>query len=118
MILSSPLSEHPTPPRVGLLFDPPPGTWGLRGDPGFWAEMRDHLAAHPLPPESGTLSAMIADSFAALTGVALSDASDALPVPRLDQGRGGLSAGLVSGPFWRDTAVPLLLSRHAQALRS
>jgi molybdenum cofactor cytidylyltransferase len=32
-------------------------------------------------------------------------------------GHGGMSSGLVSPEFWRDTAVPLLLARHDALLR-
>lgn len=37
-------------------------------------------------------------------------------VPGFDHG--GLSGGLISGPFWQETALPLILERHQQWLIS
>ena len=30
---------HPAPDAVGVLFDPEPATWGVRGDPYLWRSL-------------------------------------------------------------------------------
>ncbi|MDV0437967.1 hypothetical protein [Xanthomonas sacchari] len=99
---------------AGLFQDEPP-TWGCRGDPYLWEEMVSTLAGVPLPATSAQCEALLADTFARLVGTALDDASVvSVFVPRLSHG--GMSSGHVSLVFWRKTALPLLLGRHAAAL--
>lgn len=99
---------------AGLFQDEPP-TWGGRGDPYLWQEVASTLAGVPLPATAAQCEALLADSFVRLVGTALDDASvESVFVPRLSHG--GMSSGYVSLVFWRKTAVPLLLARHAAAL--
>lgn len=97
------------------LFQDEPSRWGGRGDPYLWEEMASTLAGVPLPATATQCEALLADAFARLVGTALDDASvESVFVPRLSHG--GMSSGYVSLVFWRATALPLLLSRHAEAL--
>ncbi|WP_420007752.1 hypothetical protein [Xanthomonas sacchari] len=97
------------------LFQDEPGRWGGRGDPYLWEEMASALTGVPLPATAAQCAALLADTFARLVGTALDDASvESVFVPRLSHG--GMSSGYVSLVFWRTTARPLLLERHAAAL--
>ncbi|MBB5875267.1 hypothetical protein [Xanthomonas sp. 3498] len=97
------------------LFQDEPMRWGGRGDPYLWQEMASTLTGVPLPATAAQCEALLAETFARLVGTALDDASvESVFVPRLSHG--GMSSGYVSLVFWRATAVPLLLARHAAAL--
>ncbi|MBO9828532.1 hypothetical protein J7373_09765 [Xanthomonas sp. A2111] len=100
---------------MARLFQVEPSRWGGRGDPYLWEEMASALAGVPLPATAAQCEALLAESFARLVGTALDDASvESVFVPRLSHG--GMSSGYVSLVFWRATALPLLLARHAAAL--
>lgn len=94
---------------VADLFQEKPGQWGLRGDPYLWQELADHFASVPLPDSEAQLAHLLTQAFAMLTGQPITSemliAVDRFP-------RGGMSGGLVSPQFWRETAVPLLLTRY------
>lgn len=90
---------------------PPPTQWGLRGDPILWHMMSDALADMPLPVDRDKLRMIIQDCFLKLTNHAVADAPNALAVPATHRANGGMSRGMICGPFWRDTGLPLILSR-------
>lgn len=96
---------------VGDLFQEKPGRWGLRGDPYLWQELETHFAHIPLPNSPEQLEQLLAQAFETLTDRPIT-AEKHFPVARYP--RGGMSGGLVSPQFWRETAVPLLLSRFSQ----
>ncbi|MCA9918628.1 MAG: hypothetical protein KC445_11790 [Anaerolineales bacterium] len=93
---------------VAELFQEKPWQWGLRGDPYLWAEMANHFATTPLPSNSEQLAQQLLQAFEALTGQPIT-AEKFIAVERFP--RSGMSGGMVSPEFWRETAVPLLLER-------
>ncbi|MET0550663.1 MAG: hypothetical protein ABW002_15485 [Xanthomonas sp.] len=96
------------------LFQDEPGRWGGRGDPYLWQEMAATLAGVPLPATAAQCQTLLAETFVRLVGTALDASVESVFVPRLSHG--GMSSGYVSLVFWRGTALPLLLARHAAAL--
>lgn len=97
---------------IGQLFEQEPAQWGLRGDPFLWRKMRGHFSDVPLPSSAAQLEQRIAQAFLELSGQPLSRA-DHFYVGEF--AHGGLSSGTISPAFWRDVALPLLISRHADA---
>ena len=93
---------------VGQLFQDKPWQWGLRGDPHLWEEMQSHFAQTPLPDQMEQLEQLLTQAFETLTGQPIT-AKEFIAVERFP--RSGMSGGMVSPAFWRETAVPLLLSR-------
>lgn len=93
---------------VADLFSPIPESWGYRGDVFLWLEMRAALNNVPIPDQETDLCWLIAAQYHALTGSSMLTEAEVL-VPRF--GRGGMSSGMVSGEFWRETLVPLLQQR-------
>ena len=102
---------------VSGIFAPEPDQWGLRGDPFLWRLLKERYqtAELPYPPEA--LRAEILRVFADLTGEQ--------PAPgkwyyvgRFAQTHVGMSTGWVSGGFWLDKAIPLLMERLERANRS
>lgn len=99
------------PSSLADLFDPAPSQWGLRGDPLLWQALRDNLGSCPLPENAAALQQLLQQHFANLAGVPLSHPQDVF-VEQFDHAT-GMSSGYVSPAFWRDIALPLLLSRYA-----
>ena len=96
---------------IGDLFQQKPGQWGLRGDPHLWQEMADHFADTPLPDSTERLEQLLTQLFESLTGQPIT-AEKFIAVERFP--RGGMSGGMVSPEFWRETVVPLLLTRYQE----
>ena len=94
---------------IADLFQEKPWQWGLRGDPHVWQEMADHFAEIPLPGNAAQLEQLLTQAFETLTGQPIT-AEKHFGVARFP--RSGMSGGMVSPQFWRETAVPLLLTRY------
>ena len=89
------------------MFDVRPPHWGLRGDPYLWADMKQDFSSVPFPYEPARLVSDIKRLFREKTGEELTN--DACP--RVEKyAHGGMSSGMVSGHFWLNTAIPLLLA--------
>jgi hypothetical protein len=97
---------------LSILFEDEPTQWGFRGDPYLWREMKDYLVDTPMPDTEIELIRRIKSTFESLTGKPISS-ERAIKVERYDQS--GMSGGMVSTDFWRDTAIPLLLERFRKA---
>jgi len=97
---------------IGQLFEVEPAQWALRGDSHLWMDMRAHFTSIALPESADELEDLIAKTFHELCGQPLETVND---IYVKDYDHGGMSGGKVSAQFWRERAVPLLLSRYAQA---
>jgi hypothetical protein len=96
--------------KVSALFDPEPGTWGLRGDPFLWRALRGHLAGQDIPPSAGELISLLHAAFRELTGTDLT--SDPAPSAYQEQyAHGGMSSGMISLDTWREKLLPTLAER-------
>jgi GTP diphosphokinase / guanosine-3',5'-bis(diphosphate) 3'-diphosphatase len=104
------------------LFEPPPETWGLRGDPFLWRDMQRLLARSPLPDTTDLLASAIEVTFKKLTRAQLlneesiAEGNSSVFVERY--ARGGMSSGQISMEFWRCSAIPLLCGRYKSIRRS
>ena len=97
---------------VSSLFCETPESWGLRGDPYFWEELKQRLAGIPLPYEPESLAQDITRIFKEVTGEQLSSKAQ----PWVEKfAHGGMSSGMVCGSFWLEQAMPLLRGRLEQA---
>ena len=93
---------------IKSLFGQNPRSWGLRGDPHLWDEMKSHFEGVPLPASTQELTALVEEAFLSLTDHSLSEV-DAFFIERFSHG--GMSSGYISPQFWNETAVPLLCER-------
>ncbi|PLX37875.1 MAG: hypothetical protein C0606_06325 [Hyphomicrobiales bacterium] len=101
-------------PFLGELFAGRIGVqWGLRGDPPLWEAMEVHFARTPLPASRNELRVLLTDAFTLLTGAHIDDPSRGIEV--LAFRRGGMSSGLVSPKFWRETGLPEIEQRWTDA---
>ena len=91
-----------------IVFDVRIVQWGLRGDPHLWEEIKKRLYPYPLPEDTAVFEELLQQLYAELTGIRLGDAQD-IYIKSFDQG--GMSGGYVSGRFWKEKALPILLER-------
>lgn len=93
---------------ISSLFSPEPDQWGLRGDPYLWQELAEYFGGVPLPGASRELAAALERAFLELTGHPVSYSKHF----RIEKhAHGGMSSGGISTEFWRESGIPLLLSR-------
>ena len=97
---------------ISTLFEDEPTQWGFRGDPYLWREMKESLRDSPLPETEMELLIRLKSAFEKLTGKPISTVR-AIKIERYDQS--GMSGGMVSTDFWKNTAIPLLLDRFRKA---
>jgi hypothetical protein len=93
---------------IGQLFETPPATWGLRGDPFLWQAMQQHFSATLLPENSDDLIEQLENAFQLLTLHSIKE--DAVFFAK-EFAVGGMSSGNVMPKFWRENAVPFLVAR-------
>lgn len=93
---------------AAVLFEPAPDKWGLRGDPHLWKDMRHAFRSVWLPISAEEFTKKFNDIFEKITGERLSVTCR----PRLSRyGSGGMSGGQVSGAFWLNEVLPMLVER-------
>ncbi len=95
--------------NVSEIFNEEPVSWGLRGDPYLWQEMKVRLQEVPMPPTTDGLQALLERTYEEATGHPISD--DA-PVFVERFAHGGMSSGSISPKFWVERGIPLLVGRH------
>jgi len=94
---------------ISQLFEPEPEQWGLRGDPCLWEEMKAMLDSVSLPKTSVELERVLRFAFEEITERSWAQL-DPIFITRYDQG--GMSSGMVCPDFWRNKAIPLIVSRY------
>lgn len=97
------------------LFIPKPPRWGLRGDPYLWADFETHFNTTHYTNlheySSADFKELLLQIFHTLTGQVLDylEGNEVIFIEAYD--KGGMSSGCVSGKFWLETGIPLLLER-------
>lgn len=97
---------------VGSLFYPEPESWGFRGDPFLWRELSQAFAAVELPSSVPDFEGMLERAFKSAVGADVRTL-DKIKIERF--AHGGMSSGGISGDYWRERAMPLLLARYITA---
>ena len=93
---------------ISDLFDPAPSQWGLRGDLFLWMEMRQAFCHVEIPRLPEDLARLISAAFTMFTNARL-EKDATVHVKRL--ARGGMSSGMVSGEFWSEKFIPIMIQR-------
>ncbi|MCP4140174.1 MAG: hypothetical protein GY755_07780 [Chloroflexi bacterium] len=97
-----------TNPGMKVLFEEEPSQWGYRGDPYLWRELEHHFESIEIPKSLEECEAMISSAFETITKGSIE--GDSIRIEQFDNG--GMSGGMISTVFWRERAIPLLLSRY------
>lgn len=101
-------SGIPAPKTAAMLFEGAPPAFSLRGDAQLWVALRAHLKGTALPPTSEAVRGCLEEAYELLVGQPI-HLSEALYVESL--AAGGMSSGHVDPAFWREVAIPHLVSR-------
>ena len=97
---------------ISDIFSEGPIQWGLRGDPHLWNELRKWLSGKEIPHSKEGFEALLETGFLEITGVPVSSDEDIF-IERFNTG--GMSGGYVNPKFWREKAIPLLVSRYIKS---
>ena len=97
---------------ISVIFNEMPAQWGLRGDPHLWSELREWLSCREIPHLKEEFEALLKAGFLEITGLPLSSDED-IYIERFNTG--GMSGGYVCTRFWREEAIPLLVSRFMKS---
>ncbi len=93
---------------IVCIFEEEPECWGLRGDPYLWEDMKKEFASVPISVSAEEFSGIFYAAFEKLVKVPLTPGI----FPYCSEyAQGGMSSGKISGDFWIETALPLLLNR-------
>lgn len=95
---------------IAELFEQEPAQYGLRGDRAFWNYLKTYFADKETSYEKEQMVADIYRLFQEISGVELT--VEARPFVE-NFVSGGMSSGQLSGEFWVNVAVPLLLERYS-----
>jgi len=93
---------------IGDLLVPEKESWGLRGDPWLWRELRKSTSRIPLPDTQTELTALLHNLVLAHTNTTRLD-GDAIYIARFS--RGGMSSGHLSLRFWEQEGIPTIVER-------
>ena len=93
---------------AAVLFEPAPDKWGLRGDPHLWKDMQHAFRSVwlPISAEEFTKNSTIYLKKSPAKGCP-SHAGPACP----GMAAGGMSGEQVSGAFWLNEVLPMLVER-------
>ena len=97
--------------KLSIVFEEKPERWGFRGDPYFWAYLKEHAENMDIisPDE---LEEWIKKEYLSLSGKVLTD--QYMDYAVIEQfAHGGMSSGGVDNGWWTEEGIPLLKSRLA-----
>ena len=97
------------PATLGDLFRVRPEQYGLRGSVGLWTELRVRFASEPMPASRAELQGLVESAIEEILAEAMPYDRESVHMVRYNVG--GMSQGLVHLPWWRETAVPMILGR-------
>ena len=99
--------------KLSYIFEEEPEQWGLRGDPYFWAYLKERAEDMGfLPPDE--LGEWIKREYFSVSGEELTDHS----MVRVERfAHGGMSSGGLAGNWWCEVGIPLLQSRLERLLQ-
>lgn len=90
------------------LFEPEPKTWGLRGDPYLWQEIKKRLGEKEIPINQEEIQREIIHLCLDVFNINLNTDNE---IFIKDFDKGGMSSGWICCEWWREKGIPLLLSR-------
>ena len=82
--------------------------WGARGNPCFWEYLEERAKKKEIPMTTDELEHWIKEEHLKLTGTEMTMKSDVF-VKAFDHG--GMSSGRVTGDWWLEIGIPLLMER-------
>ena len=95
--------------KLSVIFEEEPERWGYRGDPYFWAYLKE-LAENMDIISPDELEQWIKEEYRMLSGKVMTDEfGDCAVIEQF--AHGGMSSGGVDNTWWIETGIPLLKRR-------
>lgn len=92
------------------IFFTPPGTWGYRGDPHLWDDLKAYFINKPLPENEIEWRRQIHAAVKALTEHTLTKGESCFYCKKYNTG--GMSGGMVNINWWLRNGIPRLIGRY------
>ena len=99
--------------RFNDIFCNPPNTWGLKGEPLLWEDLREYFQTRAFPQNEHAFVKEMYAAFEKLTGWPV-ETTSFIFISRYN--RGGIAGGLIDPWNWRNVVIPAL-TRRFQVLR-
>lgn len=96
------------------IFKERPEQYGLRGDPLFWDYLEEYFSKVEFPYSERQLTDDIYRLFVQVSKEQLH--TEARPYVE-EFAHGGMSSGYLSGEFWINKGIPLLVSRYRKVVK-
>lgn len=102
--------------KIASIFQPEPQRWGLRGDPKLWQYLHEHFVQFEvdLPCQPKLFVDECLKIITHLIGKS-PQLGQSYYVELFASPHVGMSSGWISGEFWLETAIPLLVDRLKRA---
>jgi len=95
--------------KISKLFEKKPGTWGLRGDGGFWFELKDKIGHLDLPESEEELIQILYKNYELILGKSIESKNR---IFKEEYNYGGMSGGSVSPDFWLTKGFPYIVDNY------
>ena len=86
--------------------------WGLRGDPLLWNELKETLGDKELPETAEEFLQILHEKYFELTKTKPDSKKHHFYIEKYDTG--GMSRGMISPKFWRETGFSKLLENYEE----
>ena len=97
--------------RLSTIFEQEPYSWGLRGDPFLWEEMKMSIDLFERPKSTEEFEKLLTEMFFKLTGEKIGKGKQVF-VERFS--KGGMSSGFCDSDYWSKKAFKLLEERFVK----
>ena len=97
--------------RLSVLFEEEPKQWGLRADEFLWNDMKKYFSNIEFPYSEKDFLQTIINLEVKYVGKEL-NLEDKVYVE--NYAHGGMSSGYISGEFWNNRGIPLLVKRYRE----
>ena len=95
--------------NLSIIFENKPKQWGLRGNPYMWDYLQKYCEEIPINCGEEKIKEIIESKFTEKTGEELTSEAQAYDK---EFDHGGMSSGRISGSFWLEVAIPLLVDKY------
>ena len=93
---------------VAEIFEIHPESWGLRGDPHLWEDLKEFFSNIPLPYSVEKFTESFHIFYKLTSGYEIKEGEE-FYISGYD--KGGMSGGVINSSFWLKKGLPLLTGR-------
>ena len=95
--------------NLSQIFENEPESWGLRGDPFLWEDLKEKLSQYTIEKSNNNIETILKFNFEILTGHNI-DHEDQIFLEKYKNN--GMSSGHIDVSGWRNNIIPLLVNNY------